>query len=86
MQCCKAKASESPNESMEVEPLDITNKYLTDIYFKHVQRTLASEVDRTKKKLTTLLLGPIRRILSHVTASGHIFRLTFRTLSDVFIL
>ena len=31
------------------------------------------------------LLGPIRRILSHVTASGYIFRLTFRSLSDVFI-
>jgi len=29
------------------------------------------------------LLGPIRRILSYVTASGHIFRLTFRSLSDV---
>ena len=33
-----------------------------------------------------LLLGPIRRILSHVTASGYIFRLKFRSLSDVFIL
>ena len=31
-------------------------------------------------------LGPIRRILSHVTASGYIFRLTFRSLSNVFIL
>ena len=31
-------------------------------------------------------LRPIRSILSHVTASGYIFRLTFRSLSDVFIL
>ena len=29
------------------------------------------------------LLGSIRRILSRVTASGYIFRLTFRSLSDV---
>ena len=29
------------------------------------------------------LLGSIRRILSHVTASGYIFRSTFRSLSDV---
>ena len=31
-------------------------------------------------------LGPIRHILSHVTTSGYIFRLPFRSLSDVFIL
>ena len=31
------------------------------------------------------LLEPIRRILSYVTASGYIFRLTFRSLSDIFI-
>ena len=32
------------------------------------------------------LLGPIRRIPSHVTASGYIFRLTFRSLFGVFVL
>ena len=32
------------------------------------------------------LLGPIRRTLSHVTASGYIFRLTFKSLSDVVML
>ena len=32
------------------------------------------------------LLGPIRGILSHVTASGYIFQLTFRSLSNIFII
>jgi len=31
------------------------------------------------------LLGPSRCILSHLTASGYVFQLTFRSLSDFFI-
>ena len=37
----------------------------------------------TISPFSILLLGSIRRILSRVTASGYIFRLTFRSLSDV---
>ena len=55
-----------------------------------VEKSLFSQWDSSRKQWLIghnwLLLSPIRRTLSHVTVSGYIFRLTFRSLSDIFIL